>query len=165
MHAARAASYLRATPLPHATALVSFTLSLALIFIAAGTWSCGPGATTLFAGFLAAGCLNAVWISLADAYSRYREYQRLHALLVRHGCRPIILRAGSGSRCQRDAAMAAASKAGHREQARRYYREQGYRWYHLLPDGIADDPLFLVRPSFLKASLVPRRRIPARKRA
>jgi len=154
----RAPAYLRATPLPHFTAMLCLAVSVALIFLSVRAWSGKIEPILALKVLLAVGFLNAVWISLADAYNRYREYLRLRALLSRHGFRPMILRAGSGSRCQRDAALAAAHETGHRDQAERYYRELGYRWYHLLPDGIGKDPLFLIRPRFIKATLVPRRR-------
>lgn len=154
----KAPAYLRATPLPHLTAIISFTVSLALVILAVRAWSGRLEPVIILKFFLAVGFLNAMWIALADAYNRYREYQRLRALLARHGFRPMILRAGSKSRCQRDAALAAAHETGHRAQAERFFKELGYRWYHLLPDGIAGDPLFLFRPRFLKATLLPRKR-------
>lgn len=162
--AARAAAYLRATPLPHLTAATSLAASFVMLLTALRLWEQEPGPLGALCGFLAAGCFNAVWISLADGYNRYREYKRFRDLLRRHGYRPIILRAGSGSRCQRDAAMAAAKETGYQNQAEAYYRNRGYRWYHLLPDGAAADPLFLLSPRFLKATLLPRSR-QARRRA
>lgn len=91
----------------------------------------------------------------ADALSRFREYQRVRAILSRYGFRRRALRPVSTSRCQRDAALLAAEESGVRQQARRYFRDLGYRWYHILPDRIVSNPLYFFHPDFLKATFLP----------
>ena len=154
---------MRATPLPHLTASLASGISLFMLFNAAESWNRGLNPLAFIYCLFAVASANAAWISLADGYKRYMEFRRLKHLLLRHGCRSMIFRAGSSSRCQRDAAMAAAKETGYRAQAEHYYRSRGYRWYHLLPDGAAEDPCFLISPRFIKATLMPRKRPSRRK--
>ena len=64
----------------------------------------------------------------------------------------------ASSRCQRDAALLAARQAGCRDQARRVFRDLGYRWYHILPDAIVANPLYFFHPRFLRSTFVPGKR-------
>lgn len=152
--------YLSATPLPHAFA--------AACMLAAA----GGGVAALKAreesGLLAAGygCLS-LWLTavacfaLADALSRYRECLRLVRLFRRYGFRTRLLRPLASSRCQRDAALAAAARCGVRTRTRAYFRGLGYRWYHLLPDPVMRNPFLFLHPGFLLQATLSRRLRPA----
>jgi hypothetical protein len=59
--------------------------------------------------------------------SRYREYRRIKAMLLRYGFSERILEPLARSRCQRDAALLAANEAGHGDCARAYFTALGYR--------------------------------------
>jgi hypothetical protein len=87
--------------------------------------------------------------------SRYREYRRIKAMLLRYGFSERILEPLARSRCQRDAALLAANEAGHGDCARAYFTALGYRWYHILPDSVVTNPLAFLRPSFLRSSFLP----------
>jgi hypothetical protein len=104
---------------------------------------------------LAALFLWGVVLCQADAFSRFREFKRVRAMLARYGFNPRLLRPVSSSRCQRDAALLAARETGYRVQAVRYFKERGYRWYHILPDAIVRNPLFFFHPEFLRATFIP----------
>jgi hypothetical protein len=94
----------------------------------------------------------------ADALSRYREFKGVRRMLARYGFSPRIFRLVATSRCQRDAALLAARETGCRAQAKRLFRELGYRWYHILPDAIAANPLFFFHPRFLRTTFIPGKR-------
>ncbi|EGY24463.1 hypothetical protein DA2_3078 [Desulfovibrio sp. A2] len=150
--------YLRAAPLPHATGGVSALIgvgwvraaleALAEEALAAGVLLCMP----------ASGWFGLALLCGADGLSRYREYLRVRRMLRRWGFTPRLLRPLAASRCQRDAAMQAAREAGCAEMARTYYRELGYRWYHLLPDRVAANPLAFLDARFLRATFLPGKR-------
>jgi hypothetical protein len=56
------------------------------------------------------------------------------------------------SRCQRDAARAAAHELGYGRDCREFYHLLGYRWYHLTPDFLFRNPRFLISPQFWKST-------------
>jgi hypothetical protein len=87
-----------------------------------------------------------------DARSRFQEYKKARDQLIRHGPDNRIFRSLSRSRCQRDAALAAARQLGYDRQCRRYFAAGGYRWFHLLPEFVSRQPAFLLSPAFLRAT-------------
>ena len=97
-------------------------------------------------------------ICLMDAAARLREYRRFKAAFTRFGFRRRIARIGARSRCQRDAVARAARDAGHGHAARCFFRELGYRWHHLLPDPVADNPLTFLNVEYLRKAFVPGKR-------
>lgn len=145
----------RVAPLPHATGSVSALLGAgmaqhSLDLLAEGALLAGVALALPASGWL---CL--ALLCLADGFCRYREYQRLKGILARRGFHPRLLGPVSTSRCQRDAALAAARELGHLGRARAHFRRLGYRWYHLLPDGTTDNPLRFFDPAFLRATFLP----------
>lgn len=147
--------YLRTAPWPHGTALVSVCLSLflgreALSLLrqnheyeatALALWAVGWLVVALFAG--------------ADGIARHREYTRIRDMLLRHGFNRRILLPLASSRCQRDAALRAASEIGCLPEARHFFHSLGYRWYHILPDSVMRNPLVFLSPRFLRSSFLP----------
>ncbi|KMY67951.1 hypothetical protein AAU61_08900 [Desulfocarbo indianensis] len=154
----RLVGFLRSAPWPHFSALASFSCALLL-----GGWAqslddegLGLAAGTAWLGCLA--CLAGVGFCEADALARWREYLRLRSLLKRHGWRPLFLMPLRHSRCQRDAALLAAREAGYGERALSWFRAQGYRWHHVAPDRLREDPGRMFSPGFLRAAFLPRAR-------
>lgn len=143
---------LKAAPLPHLSAALSLCLAAALAYLAWVSW----GRTHPLAFFLLS--LSVVFwavvavISRADALSRHREYERIKSMLLKYGFHERIFAPVAGSRCQRDAALLAARETGCRERAGAFFRSIGYRWYHVVPDGIMLNPLNILRPSFLRTA-------------
>lgn len=145
----------RVAPLPHATssfsALVGAVLAdLSLELLAQGALLAGLGLA-----LPASGWLGLALLCLADGYCRHLEYRRLKAIMARRGFHPRLLTPVAGSRCQRDAALAAARDLGHHACARAHFRSLGYRWWHLLPDACVDNPLRFFDPAFLRVTFLP----------
>lgn len=147
----------RVAPLPHATGGASAVIGTGLL--TAGLDILSEGAAVAWACLLpATGWYGLALLCCADGYSRYREYQRLKRIFGRRGYSPRLLRPVATSRCQRDAALQAAHDLGHGECARRYFRSLGYRWYHLLPDRVVDNPLRFFDIHFLRTTFLPGRK-------
>lgn len=87
-----------------------------------------------------------------DARSRFQEYKKLRDQLVRYGPDRRIFKSLSRSRCQRDAALAAARQLGYATICLNQFTRAGYRWYHLLPDFVRHYPSYLFSPAFLQAT-------------
>lgn len=151
--------YFLAAPFPHLTTIKASGLALAswgearvVLSRPDADWS--GWLWTILAVLFAWGVI----LCQADALSRYREFKRVRRMLARHGFSPRVFRLLAASRCQRDAALLAASEAGCRPQARGVFRDLGYRWYHILPDAIVANPFFFFHPRFLRSTFLPRKR-------
>jgi hypothetical protein len=79
-------------------------------------------------------------------------------MLLRYGFRARLFRHVSRSRCQRDAILFAAREAGCRRELQDLFHSKGYRWYHILPDPIVDNPLHFFKPQFLRTTFLPGKR-------
>jgi len=150
-----ASRYLRASPLPHLTALGSAAVCAALAALALDHLDRESLRSAGIYGIMAAGWLGLSGIALLDGFSRYREYRRIKAMLTRYGWNPRVFELVAGSRCQRDAALQAAAEAGHGHRAKHYFRGLGYRWYHLFPDAVLKNPFMFFHPRFLRNSFLP----------
>lgn len=87
-----------------------------------------------------------------DARSRFQEFKQVRDQLFRFGPDRRIFQSLSRSRCQRDAALAAARQLGHTAECQNHFAAAGYRWYHLLPDLVNHYPQLLFSPAFLQAT-------------
>ncbi len=83
-----------------------------------------------------------------DARSRFQEYKHVRDQLIRFGPDNRIFKTVSRSRCQRDAALAAAGELGYARTCRGYFYAAGYRWHHLLPGFLKSHPRLLVSAVF-----------------
>ena len=83
-----------------------------------------------------------------DARSRYQNYKLLKDQLYIYGFQPRILKPFIKSRCQRDAAKTAIAELGMTGQYKIYFTGLGYKWYHLFPDAIFNDPKMLFTKNF-----------------
>ncbi|MBU1002877.1 MAG: hypothetical protein KKE73_10175 [Proteobacteria bacterium] len=149
-----AVRYVRASPLPHATASASVVIGAALMLRAMVLHPTDTPWTAIL-GVLALGWFGLSCIALLDGFSRYREYRRIKHMLSNRGWNRRIFLLVAGSRCQRDAALLAAQETGLGCRARRLFRSMGYRWYHLLPDAVLRNPLAFFHPRFLRNSFLP----------
>lgn len=147
--------FMRAAPWPYMTGLASLLLACALAGLGLSHLAQTNAARAAIFGGWGTGWLVVALFALADGVSRYREYRRIKAMLLRYGFSERILEPLARSRCQRDAALLAASEAGHGDCARAYFAALGYRWYHILPDSVLRNPLAFLRPSFLRSSFLP----------
>ncbi|MDQ7836515.1 MAG: hypothetical protein RDU24_14130 [Humidesulfovibrio sp.] len=145
----------RVAPLPHATGSLSVMVGAGLAHFGLELLAQGALLAGLCLALPATGWFGLGLLCLADGYCRYREYRRLKRMMSRWGFHPRLLLPVAASRCQRDAALAAASETGHLRSARAQFRELGYRWYHLLPDSTVDNPLRFFSPDFLRVTFLP----------
>jgi hypothetical protein len=88
-----------------------------------------------------------------DARSRFQNYKLVKDHLYLYGFQPRILKPFLKSRCQRDAAIAAANELGLSNHCREYFRGFGYKWYHLFPDIIFKQPSVLLTKNFWLTTL------------
>lgn len=145
-------TYLSVAPLPHANAVV---------FGVAGIWGLRAAvraarahryAVALIITFATFAAFGIALFAEADARSRFYQYRRVRHILARHGWKPRIVEPLLYSRCQRDAARVTAAQTGYRDEIDRYFYEQGYRWYHVIPDALVKDPTYFFNRQFLQSS-------------
>jgi hypothetical protein len=99
-----------------------------------------------FYSFLSVYGLALVFFSQMDAKSRFQNYKKAKDLLYENGFQPRIINLFSASRCQRDAIRVAAFDLKMLQQLDTYYKQLGYRWFHLIPDLTFSRPeLFFTR--------------------
>lgn len=92
-----------------------------------------------------------------DARSRYQNYKQIKDQMFCYGFKYRILKPVLKSRCQRDAARAAAEELGFGKECHKYFYDNGYRWYHLLPDFVFKKPKFIFTWYFWSSTfLMPR---------
>jgi hypothetical protein len=140
-----------------ATCLFSAALAGSLSLLGVHLLRAGHPLEFLSLQVIALGWIVLAGFALADSLSRYRESVRMRNAFKRFGLRTRILKRAAGSRCQRDAALAAAGETGCALEARAYFRSLGYRWYHILPDRVVANPLVFFSPSFLVTGFFSRR--------
>ena len=78
-----------------------------------------------------------------DGYSRFQNYKQVKDQMFLNGYQKRQLNPLLKSSCQREAAILAASELGIGNKVRNYFFLEGYRWYHIIPDFIFRNPLFL----------------------
>lgn len=83
-----------------------------------------------------------------DARSRYQNYKQVKDHLYLYGFQCRIIKPFSHSRCQRDAVLAAAEELGYKTECKNYFKAQGYKWHHLMPDFLVKNPQFLFNKQF-----------------
>src|SRR6476661_5769662 len=83
-----------------------------------------------------------------DVRSRYQNYKLIKDYLYIYGFKTRILRPFLKSSCQRDAAKVAADELGMLSQCQQYFKSNGCRWYHLVPDIVLKKPSVLLTRNF-----------------
>jgi len=144
-------AYLRVGLLLHVITLMEITL-LTLIGSAFPILTADSRMDTAVNGMVLSFLASLPILSQLDARSRYQSYKRVKDQIFRYGFDPRILKPFLKSRCQRDAAWVAADELGYGTLCRNYYRAQGYRWYHILPDFIFSNPRFLISGRFWQST-------------
>jgi len=153
--------FIKAAPWPYMTGLGSLLLALGLKGMGLAHLTGGDLPQAVVFGCWGGGWLVVALFAMADGISRHREYKRIKAMFLKFGYSERILEPLARSRCQRDAALYAADETGHGESARAYFFELGYRWYHILPDSVLRNPFAFLRPSFLRSSFLPGKKVRA----
>ncbi|OIQ36571.1 MAG: hypothetical protein BM563_10570 [Bacteroidetes bacterium MedPE-SWsnd-G1] len=95
------------------------------------------------------------WIGMAiplfaemDAFGRYQNYKMVKDKLHLMGFDPRLVRPFMYSNCQRIAILVAANDLGCEDEVKKYFYQQGYRWYHIFPDTWIKKPLILFTKLF-----------------
>jgi hypothetical protein len=88
-----------------------------------------------------------------DAYSRYQNYKMVKDLFHIYGFRSLLAKPYSRSKCQRDSVLEAATQLGLRNTAKLYFRNSGYRWYHIIPSVLIEDPFLLFSKGYWQTTL------------
>jgi len=83
-----------------------------------------------------------------DARSRFQNYKQVKDHLYLYGFQARIIKPFASARCQRDAVIAAAEELGLEKLCKQYFRDQGYRWYHILPEFLFYKPSYLFKKAF-----------------
>lgn len=104
-------------------------------------------------GYLSLYGLVLVGFSQMDARSRFQNYKLAKDLFFEHGFKERIANLFVLSRCQREAVLVAASDLGLEPELRLHYDNQGYRWFHLIPDRVLSNPSILLSRRFWKKTL------------
>ena len=92
-----------------------------------------------------------------DAYNRYQNYKMIKDLMYQYGYRELLIKPFSKSSCQRDAATEAARQLKMNAKVEQYFNRLGYRWYHIVPSVLVENPLmFFTRSYWTSTFFVPR---------
>lgn len=89
-----------------------------------------------------------IFLVLMDGWSRYQNYKRVKDQFYIHGFDIRLASNYKGSKCQRMAAIVAASELGMEKEIRGFYMKCGVKSFHFIPYFMIQDPLFLFRKSF-----------------
>ena len=104
-------------------------------------------------GALALWAFTVPFFSQFDAFGRYQNYKQIKDSLYEMGFDTRLIKPFMHSKCQRDAVVIAGDDLGYGSEIRNYFRDQGYRRYHLLPDAFVKNPLVLFYGIFWKRIL------------
>ena len=91
-----------------------------------------------------------------DSFSRFQNYKQVKDQIFLNGFQERILKPLAKSSCQREAAMLAGFELGYDQLIKNYFYKLGYRWYHIIPDFVFDNPLFFFTPLFWKTTFFAR---------
>ncbi len=101
-----------------------------------------------------------IFLVLADGWSRYQNYKRVKDQLFLFGFNTKIFAPYMGSKCQRLAVLTAAEELGMEQEVKQYFYDQGYRWYHWVPQFMVKDPLFFFQRYFWSRTFLERQYSP-----
>ncbi len=87
-----------------------------------------------------------------DGYSRYQNYKHVKDQMFLNGYQERQLKPLLKSSCQREAAILAGDELGFGEEVRTYFNNLGYRWYHIIPDFVFQNPLIFFTPLFWRTT-------------
>jgi hypothetical protein len=140
--------YINVGRLLHLIALIDLIISvIAIYFILAFHGTVNDVLMTFWVVVLVLFGGMSVYAEL-DGYSRFQDYKRIKDQLYFYGYQDRIVRTMVRSKCQRDAAQLACDELGAGAESKAYCAGSGYRWYHILPDFVFDDPRFFFKSYF-----------------
>ncbi len=104
-------------------------------------------------GFAGLYFLTLIFFSLFDARSRYQNYKMAKDRLFQYGFDTRLLKPFMYSRCQRDAIRAAAKDLNLEKEFKQLTYKMGFRWYHILPYIVVQNPLILFTKDYWNKTL------------
>ena len=87
-----------------------------------------------------------------DSFSRFQNYKQVKDQIFLYGFQQRIVKPLAKSSCQREAAILAGIELGYDEEIKTYFHKLGYRWYHIIPDFVFDNPLFFFTRLFWRTT-------------
>lgn len=93
----------------------------------------------------------------ADSRGRYQNYKQIKDALYNRGFDNRLIRPFMYSKCQRDAVLVAARDLKFENEVKTFFYENGYRWYHVLPDAFTKNPFVLFKAQFWSTILLTKR--------
>jgi hypothetical protein len=149
----RSLRYLKVGAFLHVMSFVSTAILFISARIAIEFFGEGLFVESSIWGAVALWALTIPFFSQFDAYGRYQNYKQIKDALFEMGYDSRLITPFMYSKCQRDAVIIAGDDLGNSKEIRAFFREQGYRWYHVLPDAFVKNPLVLFYGLFWKRIL------------
>jgi hypothetical protein len=150
-------NYLQVGYLLHSIGFASIIISGLILQITLNTFSTDQPLPFVFFTWLSSFFFMNALFSQLDAFSRYQNFKKTRDQLHAYGFQKRIVKPLAKSNCQRLAAVIAARQIGVERETRRFYYDLGYRWYHVLPDFVNANPLFIFHPFFWKSTFFVKR--------
>lgn len=122
---------------------VFFLIALTLFFVSLNKLSTTEKLPFLLYCLLSMFLFSVAITTQLDAYSRYQNYKMVKDMIYKNGYRVLIIKPFSKSRCQRDAVTEAAFQLEIQSSVDQYFHSLGYRWYHIIPTLLIENPLLL----------------------
>jgi hypothetical protein len=149
----RVLRYVKVGAFLHLMSIFSLVILFTSAHIAIEFFQEGLFVKFFFWGTLALWSITIPFFSQFDAYGRYQNYKQIKDALFEMNYDPRLVKPFMYSKCQRDAVIIAGDDLGYGKEIRAFYREQGYKWYHILPDAFVKNPLVLFCGLFWKQIL------------
>jgi hypothetical protein len=151
--ASKATRYLRVGYLLHFMTLAGIAMAVIFFQLAQKAYSDQSLFSFLFHAYLTAYGASLPFFSQLDARSRYQNYKLMKDKLFEHGFNTRIIAPFTSSRCQRDAIKVAATDLGLSNQMNAYLKQIGFRWYHVLPRLVLQNPGLLFTKIYWEKTL------------
>lgn len=101
--------------------------------------------------------LGIIVFAQRDAWCRFQNYKLVKDLFYENRCnrsyRERIAVLFAVSKCQREAVQVAASDLGLGRELKALHQRLGYRWYHLIPDRVIENPKVILTQRYWKKTL------------
>ena len=137
----------------HLISVISLVILVICAKIAVEFFTEGLFVQSVLWGAVAVWAFTVPFFSQFDAYGRYQNYKQIKDVLFERSFDSRLIKPFMHSKCQRDAVVIAGDDLRCGSEIRSYFRGQGYRWYHLLPDAFVKNPLVLFYGLFWKRIL------------
>jgi len=89
-------------------------------------------------------------LGVLDAKSRYKDFKKIKHFFEQYGVREGYMRNLLGNPCLRGCLIHAGNVTGNGTKVRKFIKENGYTFFHILPDYLIQNPLFFVQKGFWK---------------